>query len=129
MADLTVLQTRILELLWERPGSTVLQLTELLRDEFDLARNSVGTIVARMVDYGWVSREKHGREYELRASVSREEVESAKVERLTSSLFRHDLSSLVSHALEARDWEAGDLERVIQLLDRHAERDRERDDG
>lgn len=117
-ADITPLQARLLELLWEGSGGTVGEVHAALAKE-ELARNTIGTVLVRMEEYGWLKRSKQGREYVYRPVVTRGEVRASKVRRLVRSLFRDDIGSLMSHALEEGDWEEEDLERIAERIARH----------
>lgn len=117
-ADITSLQARILEILWDRGAGTVGEVHEALEGE-SLARNTIGTVLVRMEEYGWLERSKEGREYVYRPVVTRPDVRAAKVRRLVRSLFRDDIASLMSHALEEGDWEEAELERIAERIARH----------
>lgn len=123
-ADITPLQTRILEVLWESRIGTVGEVHEALARETGLARNTIGTMLVRMKEYGWLERTKRGREYVYRPAVARTDVRASKVGRLVRSLFHDDIASLMSHALEEGDWAEEDLERIAERIARHR-RDRE----
>lgn len=117
-ADITPLQVRILEVLWEKRG-TVVEVHEALKGETGLARNTIGTMLTRMEEYEWLKRTKRGRQYVYRPVVTRTLVRASKVGRLVRSLFDDDLASLMSHALEEGDWEEGDLERIEERIAQH----------
>lgn len=123
-ADITPLQTRILEVLWESRAATVGEVHDALEEETGLARNTIGTMLVRMEEYGWLERTKRGREYVYRTVVARTDVRASKVGRLVRSLFHDDIASLMSHALEEGDWAEEDLERIAERIARHR-RDRE----
>lgn len=123
-ADITPLQTRILEVLWGSRAATVGEVHEALEEETGLARNTIGTVLVRMEEYGWLERTKRGREYVYRPAVAKTKVRASKVGRLVRSLFYDDIASLMSHALEEGDWAEEDLERIAERIARHR-RDRE----
>lgn len=118
-ADVTPLQIRILEVLWDGGVGTAREVHEALEEETGLARNTIGTMLVRMAEYGWLGRAKRGREYVYRPAVTRAKIRAFKVRRLVRSLFRDDIQSLMSHALEEGDWEEADLERIAERIARH----------
>lgn len=120
LADITPLQSRILEILWESgPATTAEVLRTLGEDEF--ARTTVATLLSRMLRYGWLTREQDGREFRYAPAVRRSAVRRAQVRQLIRSLFTGDLPSLLSHALEEGDWSPEDLDEIERLLDRRRE--------
>lgn len=63
------LENAVLQRLWERPhGATPAEVLEALGE--DLAYTTVMTILTRLWDKGLVDRERRGRAYAYRASVS-----------------------------------------------------------
>lgn len=120
-ADLTPLQARILGLLWDGGEATVGEVHGALVEETGHARNTVGTVVVRMHEHGWLERTKRGREYVYRPALSRTQARASKVGRLVRSLFHDDVASLMSHALEEGDWDEEDLDRVAAWIERHRE--------
>lgn len=117
VSEITPRQTRILEVLWRTGGATTAEVQEALAGDRELARTTVATKLARMESYGWLTREREGREFRYRAAVGRSQLRSARVRSVMASLFTDDLPSLVSHALESGDWEEDDLERVEAMLE------------
>ncbi|MEN8144765.1 MAG: BlaI/MecI/CopY family transcriptional regulator [Gemmatimonadota bacterium] len=120
-AQLTALQAQLLEVLWLRGEATASEARSALSETVPLAITTVSTLLVRMLRFGWVEREKQGREYVYRPVVTRKQVQAAKVSGLLESMFKKDLVSFVSHALAAEDWEPGDIERLNALLAAHGE--------
>lgn len=130
LSEITPRQTRILDVVWRRGGATTAEVQEVLADDHELARTTVATKLARMERYGWLTREREGREYRYRAAATRAQVRAAQVRSMVASLFTGDLPSLVSHVLETGDWEEDDLERIEALLDEYrSESTSERSEG
>ena len=115
--ELTDLQLAIMQEVWRRDRATVTDVHEALVDSTGLAKKTVGTMMTRLEKQGFLSHSAEGREFVYEPLVSRNEVEGAKVQNVLDRLFGGSLSSLVSHALESRDVERGDVERVRHMLD------------
>lgn len=116
LTDITPLQSRILDILWDAGPATTAEVRRGLGEE-EYARTTVATLLSRMHRYGWLSRERDGREYLYAAAVRKSAVRRAQVQQLIRSLFAGDLPSLLSHALEEGDWSEGDLEEIEHMLE------------
>ena len=121
--ELTDLQLSIMHEIWKRDRATVTDVHDALLDATGLAKKTVGTMMARLEKQGFLTHFVEGREYVYEATVSRQEVRRAKVHNVLDGLFGGSLPSMVSHALEAREVEADDLERVRQMLNEWEQRE------
>jgi len=114
--DLTDLQLAILREIWRRKRATVTDVYEALLDETGLAKKTIGTMMTRLEKQGFLEHYAEGREFVYEPTVSEEEVGRAKVRNIVDRLFGGSVTALVSHALEAKDVEPGDVERVRSLI-------------
>lgn len=121
-SDITPLQARILDLAWERKKVTVAEVRRALEPDDVLARPTVAVVLARMERYGWLSRERTGREFTYAPAVDRSGARRSQVRKLVKMLFPEDLPSLVSHALKEGDWEEADLDRIDALVEEYRRR-------
>lgn len=116
MFQLTELQMRILQVLWERGSATVAEVHEALEGERGLAPTTIATLLSRLEKRGLLDHEVEGRTHVYRALVSEREVRTSMVETLRDQVFGGDVTALVSHLLDARELDPGDLARVRELL-------------
>lgn len=116
MFQLTELQMRILQVLWERGSATVAEVHEALEGERGLAPTTIATLLSRLEKRGLLDHDVEGRTHVYRAVVSEKEVRTSMVETLRDQVFGGDVTALVSHLLDARELEPGDLARVRDLL-------------
>jgi len=123
---LTDLQLELMDVLWARGEATVVEVHDAVGERLGLARKTVGTLLSRLEGQGVLTHREEGREYVYRATVSRDEVERATIGNLLRRLFRGDVAAMVSHALEAEEVDARDVERLRRLLDTYPEREEER---
>ncbi|MBW3671220.1 MAG: BlaI/MecI/CopY family transcriptional regulator [Acidobacteria bacterium] len=121
--ELTDLQLSIMHEIWRRDRATVTDVHEALIDATGLAKKTVGTMMARLEKQGFLTHFVEGREYVYEAAVTRQEVRRAKVHNVLDGLFGGSLPSMVSHALEAGEVAANDLERVRQMLNEWEQRE------
>ncbi len=117
LVELTVLQLSILNILWDDGEATVAQVHEALGQ--GLARKTVGTLLARLEQYGVLTHGSHGREFLYRAAVSRDEVRAARLRGLAETLFAGDPLKLVSFALSDEEASEANLEELRALIEAH----------
>src|SRR4051794_27159586 len=110
--DLTDLQLAILHEIWRRGRATVTEVYEVLLDQTGLAKKTVATMMARLEKQGFLEHAVEGREFVYSPTVSEREVGRAKVRNIVDRLFGGSITALVSHALETKDVEPGDVERI-----------------
>ena len=122
--ELTDLQLAILGEVWSRGTASVTDVHEALLDSTGLAKKTIGTMMARLEKQGFLAHFADGREFIYEPTVTRREVGRAKVRNVLDRLFGGSLPALVSHALEAKDVGAGDVERVRALITEWEKKDK-----
>lgn len=119
--QLTELQVAIMRLLWERGQATVAEICDALKSERGLALTTVATLLSRLEKRGVVTHETRARQFIYRAVVTESEVRTSMIGELAERLFDGDVAEVMSHLLTGRDVSPGDLERMKQLINQHAE--------
>jgi predicted transcriptional regulator len=114
--DLTDLQLAILREIWRRKRATVTDVYDALLEATGLAKKTIGTMIARLEKQGFLEHVVEGREFVYVPTVSENEVGKAKVQNVVERLFGGSLTALVSHALDAKDVQAGDVARARELI-------------
>ncbi len=114
--QLTDLQLAIARVLWEKGECTVLEVQNALAPERRLAQTTVATLLTRLERRGIVAHRSEGRQFVYRAIVTEPEVKGSMVGQLTDMLFSGRPTELISHLLNTRDVEAGDLSEVKRLI-------------
>ncbi len=115
--ELSELQLAVMHVLWHRGKATVAEVQEALEVERGLALTTVATVLTRLEKAGLVAHRASGRHYLYRPLVSEEAVRRSMVSALAERLFEGDVAALVSHLVNARDIEPGDLARVKRLIE------------
>ena len=115
--ELSELQLAVMRVLWQKKKAAVAEVQEALKAERDLALTTVATVLTRLEKAGLVAHRASGRHYLYRPLVSEEEVRRSMVSVLAERLFEGDVAALVSHLVNAREIEPGDLARVRQLIE------------
>lgn len=124
--ELTDLQLAIMGEVWSRGTASVTDVYEALLESTGLAKKTVGTMMARLEKQGFLAHYADGREFIYEPKVTRYDVGRAKMRNVLDRLFGGSLPALVSHALEAKDVGAGDIERVRTLITEWEKKDRKK---
>ena len=112
--ELTALQVRVLEVLWER-GEASTSEVHGVHDEY--ARNTIGTLLARLEQYGVVASRRVGRERTYRPLVERDDVRRAKARRFVDEVGGGRLSEVLQHALDVSAVSPEEIARARAILD------------
>jgi predicted transcriptional regulator len=106
----------IMQVLWDRGGSTVSEVQSSLDDA--LAYNTVLTMLRVLEEKGHVSRTVEGRAHRYRPVVEREEAGSSALGRVTRKLFQGSPEALLLNLVNQPGVTREDVERMRDLLDR-----------
>lgn len=127
-SDLTDLQLKLLEILWEEGEASVRDVKAALAPERERARSTIATLLSRLEEKGVVTHREVGRRYLYRATVDREEVRGALLSDFTDDVFRGSVPALVRQLLELEDVTQEELEQVRRMIE-DAQEPGESDDG
>ena len=121
------LQLRIMQVLWDRGGSTVSGVHEALRRQAQgdrqLAYTTIATMLRKMEDRGLVTHDSQGRKFIYRAAVAADEVTRSMAGDLLDRLFEGSLADMVHHMLTEREVSQEELSRLELLIaERKAQR-------
>ncbi len=113
------LQLKIMKVLWTNGELGVSQVQGHLKqnEKREFAITTINTILQRLYKKGIVNYRKDGRQYIYRAEVSEKETQTSMTSSLIDKLFKGKSSVLVNHLLESSEFEAGELERLKQMID------------
>jgi len=115
--ELSELQLAVMHVLWQKGRATVADVHQALEAERGLALTTVATVLTRLEKAGYVAHRAAGRHYLYRPLVSEETVRRSMVGVLADRLFEGDVAALVSHLVNARDIQPGDLAKVKRLIE------------
>jgi len=112
-------QLAIMRVLWAAGESD----TQSVRDSLGSARrkpaySTVSTLLKRLERRGLISHRQDGRKQVFRPQITEAEVRSSMVSDLIGSLFRGDSNALVSHLLREHEATPGDLQTLLDMIDR-----------
>ncbi|HTV06586.1 MAG TPA: BlaI/MecI/CopY family transcriptional regulator [Acidobacteriaceae bacterium] len=111
---LTRLELEIMQVLWERGGSTVAEVQRGLKAE--LAYTTVQTMLNVLWRKKKVKREQEGRAYRYEAVVSRERARGSAVNDLVSRMFGGSGEALLMAMVDTRQISTEELARVVEKV-------------
>lgn len=100
---LAELQLAIMQVLWIKGESTVGEVQEALRPNRKLAYTTVGTMLAKMEEHGYVKHVSCGRQNIYQAVIQEEQVSRSMVNDLVKRLFAGDISQMVCQLLGSNE--------------------------
>jgi len=115
--NLTSAQLEIMNLFWEHGELGVAQVWKLLSERRRLARNTVQTMLTRLVEKGWLEARSEGTAFCFRASRPRKSTLRGMVSQLLDNAFGGSASGLIMALLEARRLSSDEVERIRNLID------------
>jgi BlaI family penicillinase repressor len=115
---LTQAELRIMDVLWLKGSGTVQSILDSLSHKPALAYNSVLTTIRVLERKGYVKHSKDGRAHVYVPLVGREEATRSEISHLVSRFFKNSHEQLVLNVLEDQGIEAGDLDRLREMLER-----------
>lgn len=116
------LQLAIMQALWRLGSANVAEVQREVGDH--LAYTTVATMLRKMEDRRLVRHQEQGRRFIYQAAVSAQEVSRSMSNRLVDRLFEGSLARTVSHLLETRDIDHGELVQLERLLKERRKRQR-----
>jgi BlaI family transcriptional regulator, penicillinase repressor len=115
---LTQAELRIMDVLWLKGSGTVQSILDSLSEKPALAYNSVLTTIRVLERKGYVKHSKDGRAHMYKPLVGREEASRSEIRHLVGRFFKNSHEQLVLNILEDRGMEAGELDRLREMLER-----------
>jgi BlaI family transcriptional regulator, penicillinase repressor len=111
-------QIEIMNVVWDRGEVTVADVWRVLSGRRKVARNTVLTMISRLEEKGWLTRDDAGHAYRYRASVPREATLRSVVRRLVDTAFGGSADGMVLALLQGRGVTREEAERIRAMIDR-----------
>jgi predicted transcriptional regulator len=111
-------QLELMQLIWELDETTVGEVWRRLSARRRVARNTVLTLMERLVKKGWLERRADGHVYRYSAAVPRQATLGRIVRRLVDTAFGGSADGLVAALLDERGVTAAEAERIRKLIDK-----------
>lgn len=116
-------ELRVLEALWDEPPLTVGQVIERLKEHTDWHKNTIQTLLTRLVRKKVVARRKDGRRFFYSPLIARDEYLAQESEGLLNRFFDGEVAPLVAHFADTRKLSRQDIEEIEAILDELKNRD------
>ena len=117
-SQLTPLELRIMQVLWENGASTVQAVQEKLPGE-SLAYTTVQTMLNVLQRKGKVKRRLLGKAYQYRAVLSRDRALRDAAGDLLDRMFGGSVDALLMSLVKSRQIDAAKLAKLTQLIEEH----------
>lgn len=118
LLDLSPAQREIMESIWTHGELSVSQTRAILSEERDVARNTVRTLLERMVEKGWLKYREDGRTYLYSAAVPRQTSIGERVIEVVDHVCGGSPEAMVTALLDYRGLTKEELSRIRQMLDK-----------
>ena len=116
-SNLTPAQLEIMSIFWEHGELGVAQVWRMLAEKRPVARNTVQTMLTRLVERGWLRSRAEGNAFYFRASHPRKSALRGILGQLVDTAFGGSTSGLVMALLENRQLPAEEAERIRKMID------------
>lgn len=110
-------QFEILRIVWQRDEITVSEVWQAVAANRPVARNTVLTVMDRLVKRGWLAKRTIGNTDLYRAAVSEQATLGDMLKRFVDSVFGGSADSLVVALLEGQDLSPAEARRIRQRID------------
>ena len=107
----------IMNVVWDEGEATVAEVRAKLPSQREVARNTILTVMDRLVEKGWLLRDAAGHAHRYRAAVTREATRSAVVRRLVETTFAGSAEGLVMALLHGRGVSKQEADRIRAMID------------
>ncbi|MBI3866715.1 MAG: BlaI/MecI/CopY family transcriptional regulator [Planctomycetia bacterium] len=111
-------QFEIMREIWKRNEATVSDVWESLVSRRTVARNTILTLMDRLVRKGWLERRVAGQTHLYSAAVSHRSTLGEVAQRVVETAFAGSVDSLMLALIEGRGISDAEAERIRQLIDK-----------
>lgn len=115
---ITPAQLEIMNLIWDHGEMGVAEVWKILADRRKVARNTVQTMLTRLVEKGWLQARAEGNAFRFRAARPRKTTVREMLGQLLDMAFGGSPSSLMTALIEARRLSPEEAERIRKLVDK-----------
>jgi BlaI family transcriptional regulator, penicillinase repressor len=117
LPPLSEAQLDIMRVVWDRGEVTVADVWKAVAARRKVARSTVLTMIARLVEKGWLCCDEEGHAFRYRAAVPREATLGTVVRRLVDTAFGGSAEGLVMALLHGRGVSKEEARRIKKMID------------
>ena len=115
-ATISDAQREIMNIVWENGEVGVAEVWRILSARRPLARNTILTLISRLVEKGWLEARQVGNAFRYTAAWPREEAQAEEVRRLVNTVFDGSAEGLVMTLLEGGNLSPAESERIRAMI-------------
>ena len=117
LPPLSEVQMEIMNVLWDRKEATLGDIWSELAEKRPVAKNTVQTLLTRLVDKGWLRARLEGKAYRYSPAVPKEGTVKAALRRLMESAFQGSASELMTALLDDQILTRDEANRIRALIE------------
>jgi BlaI family transcriptional regulator, penicillinase repressor len=111
-------QLEIMDVIWRRREATLGDIWSELSRNRPVAKNTIQTLLTRLVDKGWLTTRLEGKTYHYSATKPRESTLSNVVKKLVDTAFKGSTEGLMMALLDGRDLTKEEADRIRALIEK-----------
>lgn len=111
-------QLEIMDVVWDRGEATLGDIWGELSQERPVAKNTIQTLLSRLVDKGWLTTRSEGKTFHYSATRMRESTLANVVQKLVETAFKGSTEGLVMALLDGREISKVEADRIRELIER-----------
>src|SRR5260221_14584861 len=120
-------QMEIMNVIWDRGEATLGQVHRALSGIRGVARNTIQTLMSRLVEKGWLRYRVEGKTHHYSAVLPRDLTQRNIISRVVDTVFGGSTEGLVLALLDAKPLSRGEAESILAMIERAESTDREED--
>ena len=115
-APISEAQREIMNIVWDQGKVGVADVWRILSTRRPIARNTVLTLITRLVDKGWLEPRRVGNAFRYTATRPREQSRAEEIRRLVDMVFEGSAEGLVMSLLEGGGLSADESRRIQAMI-------------
>jgi BlaI family penicillinase repressor len=109
-------QREIMNIVWDNEEVGVADVWAVLSERRPIARNTVLTLITRLVDKGWLQPRRVGNAFRYTAARPRDEAQADEIRRLVDTVFDGSAEGLVMSLLEGGNLSPEESDRIRTMI-------------
>lgn len=118
LPPLSEAQMEIMNVVWDQGEVTLGDVWKTLSQNRQVARNTVQTLITRLVEKGWLSYHAEGKIFHYKAAAPRESTLKDVVKRLVDTAFKGSTEGLIMALLEEQSLDKDEVARIRALIEK-----------
>ena len=108
---------RIMKIIWMEGKQTSTDLIAVLSERFDWSKSTIKTLLTRLVEKGYLTREKSGKAFVYSALLTQDQSLDLVVEEVKDKVCSKRIVQVLENLIQASDFTLADLNQLQQVLE------------